>query len=268
MPEQSGYVHGTHGEEQARLADLNALTNAPFLKHLALRGNERICNMGCGLALLDAAIAAAFPDVRITGVERSGDYAALARQRTAPFGNVRIHEADALRSGLPDAEFDLTFCRYVLEHVSEPGRLAREMIRVTRPGGRVIAQENDLRNLTYYPPLPGHEEVLGAFCELQIQLGGDPYVGSKLYALFDVPETARIDLDLVPENHTARSPRDYRAWVSNLLRIFEGAAEGMLNRGLVRPAVLAEHLDAMRARIAYPDGVAYFHWNRLTALRR
>jgi hypothetical protein len=45
------------------------------------------------------------------------------------------------------------------------------MVRVTRPGGRIVVQENDLANVIYYPDFPGNGELLARFCELQVQLG-------------------------------------------------------------------------------------------------
>jgi SAM-dependent methyltransferase len=43
----------------------------------------------------------------------------------------------------PDASFDVVFCRYLLLHMADPVRVVREMLRVARPGGFVVAFEGD-----------------------------------------------------------------------------------------------------------------------------
>lgn len=46
----------------------------------------------------------------------------------------------------PDAEFDVVVCRNALDHVDDVARVAAEMIRVLRPGGRLLLA------VEYHPP--------------------------------------------------------------------------------------------------------------------
>ncbi|HMU35255.1 MAG TPA: class I SAM-dependent methyltransferase [Marmoricola sp.] len=52
----------------------------------------------------------------------------------------------------PDDSFDLVYSSNVLEHVSDPWRMAEEMVRVTRPGGITY-----LSYTLWYGPWGGHE---------------------------------------------------------------------------------------------------------------
>lgn len=47
--------------------------------------------------------------------------------------------ADALAMPLPQDYFDLTFCHYLLLWVHDPMKVIREMVRITKPGGYVVA---------------------------------------------------------------------------------------------------------------------------------
>jgi SAM-dependent methyltransferase len=47
-----------------------------------------------------------------------------------------------------DESFDLATCQTLLMHVPDPHRVIREMIRVTKPGGLVLASEPNNRSLT------------------------------------------------------------------------------------------------------------------------
>jgi SAM-dependent methyltransferase len=52
---------------------------------------------------------------------------------------------------LPDGAFDRSFCRWLLLHIDAAETVAREMWRVTRPGGRVMCMEADWETVTVYP---------------------------------------------------------------------------------------------------------------------
>src|SRR5205085_3409735 len=59
--------------------------------------------------------------------------------------NIRAAFAAADAGGLPfpDATFDSAFCVAVLQHINDVPRAVRELARVTRPGGRIVAVEPD-----------------------------------------------------------------------------------------------------------------------------
>src|SRR5260221_353161 len=61
MTPTSRYVHGTHPEEQRRLADLNTLVNHASLEALAAEPGERALDVGSGLGQFARALA------RVTG---------------------------------------------------------------------------------------------------------------------------------------------------------------------------------------------------------
>ncbi|HST18967.1 MAG TPA: class I SAM-dependent methyltransferase [Gaiellaceae bacterium] len=50
-----------------------------------------------------------------------------------------------------DASFDVVLCTQVLEHSDDPARAVRELRRVTRPGGRVLASTHGVQ---WYHPSP------------------------------------------------------------------------------------------------------------------
>jgi len=262
------YIHGTSSSERWRLDDLNVLTNRSFIDYLNLSTAPAVADLGCGPGTLEAQIGARYPGIRLTGIERSESYCATARERTAHLPGVEIREGDASATGLPNDTFDVTFCRYLLEHVGSATDAAGEMVRITKPGGRIIAQENDLRYVVYYPEIPGHTEVMDRFCELQLQLGGDPFVGRKLFSLFDRQDVESVDLDISAEIYTARRPAAFRAWLSNSLRILQGTRAALLERHLLRESTIDAVLATMQARIEQPEGVALFHWDRVTAWKK
>ncbi len=92
---------------------------------------RRVLDVGCGIGMYTAAFLRYTPHV--FGIELEADRAAEARERTTGV-------CQAVGEFLPfrSASFDVVFSHEVLEHVSDDLLCAREMVRVTRPGGRIV----------------------------------------------------------------------------------------------------------------------------------
>jgi ubiquinone/menaquinone biosynthesis C-methylase UbiE len=105
------YIHGTGAVEQARLVELNRLTNAAFVQFLEPAPDARVLEVGSGLGILAAEVAAA-ADVRVVGVELAAPQVA----RVPRDGPARFVQGDAHALPFPDNTFDLVYARYVLEH--------------------------------------------------------------------------------------------------------------------------------------------------------
>lgn len=78
------------------------------------------------------------------GVDISEAMIGEARRRSAAIGpGVRFTVADALALPFDANTFDMCRTETVLQHLADPERAVTEMVRVTRPGGRVGALELD-----------------------------------------------------------------------------------------------------------------------------
>ena len=247
------YVHGTEPTEQERLAALNRLTNDTFVQFLGITPGMRVLEVGSGLGILAAAVAKAGAEV--VGVERSPEQIAAAAR--AP--NVTFVQGDAHELDFPDASFDLVYARYVLEHVSGPERVLREMWRVARPGARVIACENDISAIRLDPPCPAFETAWNALAAYQQTLGGDALIGRRLFRLFRNAGFADVTLTIQPEVHWSGSP-GFDAWVRNTIGNIDSARRGMDAK--VADAAVAE-LEAFARR---DDASSVFYWNRATGV--
>ena len=105
-------------------------------------GGGRILEVGTGTGLHGRWLLEHTP-VRYAGIDVSQPMLELARKRLEPFGNrmLALGIADAHRLPFADGGFDATFCSGTLHHLSAPGRGVAEIVRVTRPGGRVAIME-------------------------------------------------------------------------------------------------------------------------------
>lgn len=83
----------------------------------------------------------------------------------------------------PDGIFNLTLCHFLLMWVSDPTKVLDEMIRVTQPGGWVMAlAEPDYGGRIDYPKELSELGKLQA--DALVSQGSDPQLGRKLRALF------------------------------------------------------------------------------------
>ena len=119
----------------AALQDARAAQLAEQVHRFVLpAGDERAVDVGCGAGALALALA---PDVReVVGVDRVPELLERARERAAE--NTSFVEADALALPFPDGAFDLGGTLRTLHHVARPERLLAELVRVVRPGGRIL----------------------------------------------------------------------------------------------------------------------------------
>jgi SAM-dependent methyltransferase len=256
------YIHGTAPSEQERLAGLNRMTNAAFVEFLHVAPGSRVLEVGSGLGILAADVAAAASRVEVTGVELSAEQLAAAPLRPG----VTFTQGDAHALDFPDASFDLVYARYLLEHVADPERVLREMRRVTRPGGRVAACENDVSLLRFDPPVPAFDRAWDAFTRFQATLGGDGLIGRRLHSLFKTAGFSEIELSVQPEVHWYGSP-GYVAWVENIIGNLESARNSLIAARVINERDLQAGVADLERLETDHHGSAVFVWNRAMALR-
>jgi len=64
-------------------------------------------------------------------------YKGIKKGNTTDFGQID-YVSDICKIPVPDNSFDVILCTEVLEHVAEPIEALREMLRIVRPGGRIL----------------------------------------------------------------------------------------------------------------------------------
>ena len=119
-----------------------------FIRRHSLPGAA--LEVGCGTGLLAGRLA--HWGYAVTGLDPSrGMLAEMSRRH--PELTAIAGSGEALP--FPEDQFDLTYCVAVLHHVAAPAAVRqtlREMVRVTRPGGRIIVWDHNPRN-PYWPLL-------------------------------------------------------------------------------------------------------------------
>ena len=106
---------------------------------LGLKKGLKVLDLGCGDGT--TALPAAKLGADVLGVDIAANLVAAGNRRAQEAGltNIRFQEGDATNlAGLQDKTFDLIVSIFGAMFAPKPFDVAKEMVRVTRPGGRII----------------------------------------------------------------------------------------------------------------------------------
>jgi SAM-dependent methyltransferase len=118
--------------QDARAADLEK----DVVRFVDPSGDERALDSGTGSGALAFALA---PHVReVVGVDIVPELLEQARKRAERFPNVTFVEGDATKLPLGYGSFDLAGTLRTLHHIARPELAMAELVRVTRPRGRIL----------------------------------------------------------------------------------------------------------------------------------
>lgn len=251
----SHYVHGSAPSERARLGLMNEILNAPCRRELALAGHERVLDVGCGPARFAAELCDAHPGVSVLGIERDAAQRESARACARPGLEVRAGDAYELPLRAEEwGTFDVAWARFVLEHVDDPLRVVRQMVRAVRPGGRVVLCDDDHDLFRLDPPAPAALRVWEAYQQTYREHGNDPLVGRRLPRLLHEAGARPARATWVFFGSCAGAP-DWRLVNDNWRGILEGA-RGQVERHL-QPGEFERGLDEHARWVERPDAS---HW--------
>jgi SAM-dependent methyltransferase len=113
---------------------------------LALQPGERALDIGCGTGDDVLALARLVgPDGRATGVDVSATMVAEAQLRATAAGIAAdFVQMDVQHLDFPAARFDGVRAERLLQHVPDPDAALAEIVRVAKPGARIVIWEADL----------------------------------------------------------------------------------------------------------------------------
>jgi SAM-dependent methyltransferase len=131
---------------------LDRVATMPLLRSVAERSlnplhlspGQRVLDVGCGSGVFLPQLADRVGSRgHVVGLDHAAAFVEVARSRVADLQNVTVEGGDALALPFADASFDAAHCERVLMHLSDPLRAIREMRRVVKPGGWIVAAEPD-----------------------------------------------------------------------------------------------------------------------------
>jgi len=145
-----------------------------------LKNKKFILDVGCGTGVITRDIAQ-FTSGDVVGVDIDDIKLQEAEKNLADLPNVKLKKANVLFLPFDDASFDLVVFNIVLTYVKGQQKAINEMVRVTKPGGHILASlEPDYAARIDYP----HNPIGPMILRQMEELGADLSTGRKLKYLF------------------------------------------------------------------------------------
>ncbi len=153
----------------------------------------RVVDLGCGTGDFTRYLASLIAGrCQIIGLDTKASSLKVAvseTRRARLSSKISYRKGDAYNIPLEDEYADLTCCRAVLMHLQDPLRAVREMTRITKMGGLVVAWEDGQVNSFYDPE---DEEYTELFYEMRRAFakglrkleGKDFQIGDRLPSIF------------------------------------------------------------------------------------
>lgn len=223
-----------------------------LIRRYGLAPDIRVLDAGCGTGEGASRLAELFPESRVLGVDVLDHHLDLARARYERLGpRLTFEHRSIFELGLPDRWFDLVACRHVIHSVPHAERVLAELVRVTRPGGRLHLIPEDY-GMLHFPPGGAHD--LRAFWHeaperFAAATGTDLFVGRHTFSLLADLGLEDITVDYVIVD-TLRVPREIFAGILTAWR--DGFAEPIAEVSRFSRAEATACFDQMIADIRDP----------------
>jgi SAM-dependent methyltransferase len=187
MADEREYVLGTHDEEIARLGLQHRVWRPRALDAWLQAGfttGQTLVDIGCGpgYATIDLAEIAG-PSGRVVAIDRSQRFldalGANAARRCLP--NIEIVNAELDGDGLPEVAADGVWVRWVFAFVRQPRELLARIVRLLKPGGRIVVHEYfDYSTWRLAPRSEVFEQFVRTVMATWRADGGEPDIGMDL----------------------------------------------------------------------------------------
>ncbi len=113
----------------------------------SLRKDDTVLDVGAGTGYFSLAVARRVKDGKVIALDSSTDMLNRLSRRAIEQGvadRIEVRQGDAADTGLPEGSVDIVVSGNLLHELPDPAAALEEMMRVLKPGGRILIQ--DFRN--------------------------------------------------------------------------------------------------------------------------
>ena len=182
------------------VAQLMSRIRQQSVEMLALRAGHRVLDLGCGAGIDTIRLAHLVGCTgEVHGVDYDAAMVAQAKARAETGGVsawVSHHHANATALPWPAGYFDASRSERVFQHLLDPQRGFDELVRVTKPGGRLVVIDTDWATLTIDSDENDLERRLVQFHASHMM--NNPFSGRHLHRMFTSRGMVDCQIDVQP----------------------------------------------------------------------
>ncbi len=112
---------------------------------------------------------------------------------------LQIIEASVMDTGLKESSFDFAVARLLFQHLPDPSGAAKEILRVLKPGGKlvIIDIDQDIQSVVDPPISKFPSLLLDNDSHLQASQGGNARIGRRLWRILKEVGFKNLDLEAI-----------------------------------------------------------------------
>lgn len=251
------YVHGYSVREALRLKDQAATLDDIIHNDSLFPKGGLVLEAGCGVGAQTKIIATKNPGSNFVSVDLSKDSIGKAKEMvdSLGIGNVQLMQADIYELPFKDETFDSVIVCFVLEHLHDPILALKELKRVLKKGGTMMAIEGDHGSTFFYPDSEFARSAINCQIQLQRQSGGNSNIGRELYPLFKSAELTDVSVSPRVVYVDASRPQLVDGFIKNTFTaMIEGVGSVAVNQGIIDRLTFEKGIKDLY-RTAESDGV-------------
>lgn len=256
------YLHGFTQEEQDRLRSQARFGEHTVYQNVNLTDVHKLLEIGCGVGAQSEILLRRFPDISLTGVDRSTKQLETAKKRldgiSYAVDRYNLVEMDATDLKFKANSFDGAFLCWILEHVPDPIRVLSEVRRVLRPGSVVYVTE--VLNSSFFldPYSPNVWKYWTVFNEYQLEQKGDPFVGAKLGNFLMQLGYKDIKTEVKTWFFDNRYPQLRKDHIDYWEKLLLSASDKLVDDGRIEQSVV-EEMKVEMARVSLDPNAVFFY---------
>jgi ubiquinone/menaquinone biosynthesis C-methylase UbiE len=169
------------------------------LQWFGLQDEMSVLELGSGPGFVTQKLLSLLPNSQVTALDMSPVMIEQSQKYLQNFGErVNFVEASVTDTGLPDNSFDFAFARLIFQHLPDPVAACKEIIRVLKPGGKlVIADIDQNTSRLFYPPVVEFQLILNKLALAQEKDGGNRHIGRQLWSILKQGGFENLDLETI-----------------------------------------------------------------------
>jgi threonine dehydrogenase-like Zn-dependent dehydrogenase len=255
--ENAEYVHGYSEREALRLNDQASTLEEIIHNDTIFTPGSLVLEAGCGVGAQTGIIAPRNPGCQFISIDISEESIKEAGKnaKALNISNVEFRQADIFSLPFEDDKFDGIVICFVLEHLSSPANAVNELMRVLRPGGKIIIIEGDHGSTFFYPDSIPARKAVNCQIVLQKESGGNANIGRELYPLMLSAGIRNISVSPRMVYVDSSRPSLVDGFIKNTFTaMIEGIKDTAVKKGLSEKADFEKGIRDLY-RTAEPDGV-------------
>ncbi|MEM7172947.1 MAG: methyltransferase domain-containing protein [Pseudomonadota bacterium] len=259
---KENYLHDYEGVLTARIigrrsAQVHGAFVLPYL-----RDGMALLDCGCGPGSITIGLAQAIPQGHVTGIDLAPSQVKAARATASVqgVGNVTFESCDVYQLPFPDRTFDGVFSHALMEHMSDPLAVLKEMRRVLKPGGIAAIRSIDLGGTVIAPEDAAVIRAHDLWVQFRRYCGGDPLIGRRLRGWLRQGGFSKTIGTMASE--TWGTAERCQAIASIMLDEFTGPriTKAALQEGWADQARMDEAAQALKDWGEHPDALMSYLW--------